>query len=246
MAISTETEALLDLYNQKISLDTQQLTQISAVQAGYTITTGVGSSDYIKIWGPTEVIENYNVPIEKLDNRIVELNNQIVDLQNIVLDVGQAANAVGCGTTGYFDAFSFIGFSTITVPGDQLNYRGYTYTSPNPFSAINGVLTTGNSGIGTQDYITQPALGIYYGPIGTGGICAGYATSITNLNSQIVGIQNTRDNLITKVNFLKIGRSQYELQNYAYNQSTAQTTTSLATSNLIVDFLQDPANEEWL
>ena len=77
MAISTQTEALLYLYNQKLSLDTQQLSQISTIQAGYTIQTGTEPTDQIKIWGPTEIIENYNVPIEKLDNRIIELNTEI-------------------------------------------------------------------------------------------------------------------------------------------------------------------------
>mgnify|MGYP003334245196 CR=1 FL=1 len=73
MSISTQTAALLDFYNQKISLDKKQLDQITSVQTGYTITTGVGSSDYIKVWGPSDVIENYREPIEKIDNRILEI-----------------------------------------------------------------------------------------------------------------------------------------------------------------------------
>ena len=149
MAISTQTEALLDLYNQKLSLDTQQLSQINTVQSGYTIMTGIGSTDQIKIWGPTSVIENYNLPIQKLDNKIIEINDQIVNLQNQILTVGQAANAVGCGTTGIF-FFTPLGFSTVTVYEDQLKYRGYTFTSPNPFAPIGGNLITSNSGLGTQ------------------------------------------------------------------------------------------------
>ena len=245
MAISTQTEALLDLYNQKLSLDTQQLSQISTVQSGYTITTGIGASDQIKIWGPTDVIANYNPPIEKLDNRIIEINDEINVLQQLVLSTGQEANSVGCGTTGIF-LFTPIGFSTVTVVSDQLNYRGYTFTAPNPFSVITGTLINSNSGIGTEDYITQPVLGGYFGPIGTDGICAGYATSIENLESQITSLQNQRNPLIEKVNFLKAGRSQYELQNYGLEQSKVQVNSAIGISSSIIGFLEDPANAEWL
>jgi hypothetical protein len=244
MAISTETQALLDLYNQKISLDTQQLSQINTVQTGYTITTGIEPSDQIKMWGPPVVIENYNLPIRKLDNRIIEINDQIDNLQSQILSVGQSANAVGCGTTGIF--IFTVGFNTITVYQDQLRYRGYTFTAPNPFSSIDGTLINNNSGIGTEDYIAQPILGVYYGPIGTAGICAGYATSITNLTNAIVELRSERDPLIQKVNFLKSGRSQYELQNYALDQSKVQMNTAINASSSIIGFLQDPANAEWL
>lgn len=246
MAISTNTEALISLYNQKVSLDTQQLSQINLIKEGYNIQTE--GENPIRIWGPEEVIDYYNEPIEKLDTRIVQLNNQIVGLQNTILNVGQAANAVGCGTTGYFVAYflAFTGFSTVTVYADTVPYRGYTYTSPNPFSPINGTLTSGNAGIGTETLTGITSIGVYYGPIGTGGICAGYATSITNLNAQIVGIQSTRNALIVKANLLKSGRSQYQLQNYAYNQSTSVVNSQITKSNTIINFLEDPANEEWL
>lgn len=245
MSISTQTGALIDLYNQKISLDKKQLDQVTSVQNGYTITTGVGASDYIKIWGPSEIIENYNYPIKKLDNKIVELNANISNLQSQVLSVGQAANSVGCGSTGYFIGTSFVPNTTTTVNQDNLNYRGYSYTFPNPFSQINGILSNTNLGIGTQNYITQSSIGSYYDFTGIGS-CVGYATSITNLNNQIVGIQSTRDDLINKVNFLKLGRSQYELQNYAYNQSKEQINTSIGISSSIISFLEDPNNKEWL
>jgi len=245
MAISTQTEALLDLYNQKLSLDTQQLSQINTVQTGYTITTGIGTTDHIKIWGPTDVIANYNPPIQKLDNRIIEINDQINVLQNEILSVGQAANAVGCGTTGIF-FFTPIGFSTVTVNQDQLRYRGYTFTAPNPFAVIDGTLITSNSGIGTQDYIADVPIGDYFGPIGSDGVCAGYATSIANLTNAIVGLRNQRDPLIEKVTFLKAGRGQYELQNYGLEQSKAQVNTAIGISSSIIGFLQDPTNAEWL
>jgi hypothetical protein len=245
MAITTETEALIEIYNQKLSLDNKQLLQINAVQSGYTITTGIGDTAKIKIWGPNEVIENYNVPIKKLDNRIIELNTQIDNLQSQILVLGQQANSVGCGTTGIFET-SPVGFTTIPVYQDVLNYKGYTFTGINPFSDIQGTLSTGNSGIGTQNYITQVSIGSYFGPIGTGEICAGYSNSITDLNNQIITIQTSRNDLINKVNFLKTARTQYELQNYAYEQSKSQLNTSIAVSDSILSFLEDPANADWL
>jgi hypothetical protein len=241
MAISTQTEALLDLYNQKLSLDTQQLSQINVVQNGYTIQTGTEPTDQIKIWGPTDVIANYNVPIEKLDNRIIELNTEIQNLQTDLLDVKQTANSNGC--PGFVWE---IGFTTTTAFGDNLNYKGYTYTSPNPFSAITGTLTEPNSGIGTFNYVTQSVLGSYFGPIGDIGPCATYAEQIDILETQIVELQSSRDPLIEKVNFLKAGRSQYELQNYGLEQSKAQVNSAIGISSTIVSFLQDPANAEWL
>lgn len=245
MAITTETEALIELYNQKISLDTKQLLQINTVQSGYTITTGIGDTGKIKIWGPDEVIQNYNVPIKKLDNRIVQLNTQIDNLQSQILALGQDANSVGCGTTGIFET-SPVGYTTITVYQDVINYRGYVFTGINPFSEIQGSLSTGSSGIGTENYVTQVAIGSYYGPIGTGGLCVGYSNSITNLTNQITPIQSERNDLIVKVNFLKNGRIQYELQNYAYEQSKTQLNTSIQVSDSILGFLENPENEEWL
>jgi hypothetical protein len=245
MAISTQTEALVDLYTQKLELDRKQLEQINTVQAGYTIKTGIGSTDQIKIWGPTEVIQNYDVPIIKLDKEIVNLNVQIANLQDAVLSVGQSANSVGCGTTGIFPETP-VGYSTVTVYQDQVNYKGYSYSGSNPYSEISGSLTIPNSGLGTMSYVTQVAIGSYFGPISAAGTCAGYATSITNLNDQISTLQLERNGLIEKVNFLKIGRSQYQLQNYAYEQSKTQINTSIGISSSILSFLKDPTNSEWL
>ena len=259
MPISTQTEGLLNLYNQKIELDQKQLGQVTTVQSGYTIATGIGTTEQIKVWGPSEVIENYNYPIQKLDNRILELNNQIAGLETELLNVGQTANNCGCGgSVGFSTTYVpyFIGINTITVYQDSVNYKGYTFSGTNPFAGISGTINTSNLGIGTETKILLSSIGVYYGNVGVArttlpvcpGVtnCAGYATSITNLTNSIVGLQSSRDALITKVNFLKAGRCQYELQNYAYNQSTAQLNSSIGISSTIIGFLQDPNNAEWL
>lgn len=249
MAISTETENLINFYNQKISLDNAQISQINTVENGYTIKTGIGSTEQIIIWGPNDLISNYDVPIEKLDTRIVEINNEIAELQNDIAVWGETANSVGCGTTGWS-----IGFTTTIVYEDQVRYKGYSYSGQNPFEAIDGILTIVNSGIGTQSYIQQVAIGSYFSPIGTcynlftctTQICAGYATSISNAQSQISTLQSERNGLISKVNILKNGRSGFELQQYAYTRSKERLNQQIQDTQSIITFLTDPANDEWL
>lgn len=250
MGISTQTEDIIRFYNQSISLDLNQITQINSVEVGFAVTTGIGSTQQIRVWGPQELINNYNIPTQKLDKEIVSINNQIKELQQLVLDIGQQANSVGCGTTGWS-----LGFTTITVFQDQSRYRGYTYTEPNPFSGTDGVLTDGNAGIGTEDYISLVAIGSYFSPINvcnipflgcTSGECTGYATSIANLNSQISDLQDERNNLIDKVNTLKISRADFELQQYAYEQSKNRLNQKIQKTQNILTFLRDPNNAQWL
>ena len=67
MGISTQTEDIIKFYNQSISLDLNQITQINSVEVGFAVTTGIGSTQQIRVWGPQEIIDNYNVPIQKLE-----------------------------------------------------------------------------------------------------------------------------------------------------------------------------------
>jgi len=250
MAISTQTEALIELYNQKISSDTKQLSQVNYVQTGYTIQTGIGETEYVKVWGPSEVIENYNVPIQKLDNRIVEINTQINNIKQNILTIGQQANIAGCGTTGA---------PHVSVATSTINCKVYAFSGTNPFAESTQSLSTSNIGVGVQNSVITVGLGSYHGDVETcynsiaigcttapGGSCVAAATSITNLTNQIPALIQQRDDLITKVNFLKNARVDYQLQNYAYNQSKTQINASIGISSTIIDFLEDPNNAEWL
>lgn len=246
MAISTQTEALIDLYNQKLSSDTTQLQQINYVQTGYTIQTGIGETEYVKVWGPQEVIENYNYPIEKLDDRILELNNQIVGLRNNILTIGQNASTAGCGTTA----------SSVTVTAPSVSCKVYAFSGNNPFAESTQTLSSSNLGIGVTNSIVNVTLGTYNSGINScytvgcssapGGSCVAAATSITYFENQITPLATERDNLMIKVNFLKNARVDYELQNYAYTKSTAQINASIGISSSIISFLEDPNNAEWL
>lgn len=252
MGISTQTEDIIKFYNQSISLDLNQITQINSVEVGFAVTTGIGSTQQIRVWGPQELIDNYNVPIQKLDKEIVSINNQIRDLQELKLDIGQEANSVGCGTTAWSEGS---GFTTTIVLRDESKYAGYGYTAPNPFYEIDGVLTNGNAGIGTKTYINPVSIGSYFDPIQdcndfllgcTSELCTGYATSITNIQSQITSLQSERNDLIDKVNTLKESRSDFEIQQYAYTQSKNRLNQKIQRTQDILTFLQDPDNAQWL
>ena len=245
MAISTQTEALLDLYNQKLTLDQQQLEQINIVQNGYTIQTGIGSTEQVKIWGPEEIIENYTAPIKKLDNRILELNNQITDLKNNILSIGQSASTAGCGTTA----------SYVSVAASTISCKVYAFSGGNPFSETTETLSSTNLGVGVTNSVVIVGLGSYSGDVGTcyttctgapGGSCTAAAASITYYENQIPSLLEERDDLMIKVNFLKNARVDYELQNYAYNRSKVQINNSIGISSSIISFLENPDNEEWL
>jgi hypothetical protein len=248
MAISTQTQALIDFYEQKNVLDTNQISQVNIVKTGYTIDRKDGSTP-IKIYGPDELISNFAPAINAIDQEIITINNQIKNLQQVVLGIGTIANSVGCGSTEWS-----VGFTTVTVLQDNLNYKGYSYNSPNPFSQTTGNLNTSSIGIGTHDFISQVSIGTYYDPVGTcnnimlctSELCTGYATSISNLNSSISTLQAERNGLMTKVNYLKGQRISFELQKYAYDQSIQKINEQITISNLIIDFLKDPANDEFL
>ena len=254
MAISTQTQDLINFYNQKKSLDAKQLEQINFVQKGYTLKTGVGETETLRVWGQDEIIDNYTFSIKNLDSKILELNSNIVLLQREILELGESANAVGCGTTGIFED-SPPGFTTVTVFKDQVKYKGYTYSGNNPFEGTEGDITSENIGIGTFNEVVQVSIGSYFGPINQcngllclipSNSCTGYADSISELENQIPSIRSERDDLIETVNFLKKGRSDYELQNYSYEQAKSEINTSIQASNNILEVLKDPDNSEFL
>jgi hypothetical protein len=257
MTISTSTEALISLYQQKINSDVEQKEQITYTENGFTYS--LPSGEEYKLYGIQETLQYFNEPIEKIDKKIIEINNKIVGLQNTILDVGQTANSCGCGGGVGFSTLGvsfFVGLNTITVTADTIPYRGYSFTSPNPFSEISGTLISSNVGIGTEDLVGSTSLGVYYGNVGVArttlpicpGVtnCTGYATSISNLDNQVTSLQTERNDLITKVNYLKKERTRFQVRKYGFDRQKEELDAEINTSNTIISFFQDPANEEWL
>lgn len=235
MAISTQTEALIDVYTQQISLNLSQIEQSTNVLNGYTINRG---PDYpeIKIWGPQEVIDNFSPAINALDNKIVEVNGEIQALQYQILSVGLAANGVGCGTTG----------TIVYVNRDNVKYKQYSYTAPNPFSETVGILTNTTIGYGATNFIDYTGIGSYYGDLVTYGECTAQHNQIVSIQTTINEKIGIRSDLLNKANILKEQRSSFELQKYAYNESINKLNAQIGICSSIIEFLQDPANDEWL
>lgn len=266
MAISTNTESLISIYEQKIETDSEQIEQVIYTENGFTVQ--LPDDKEYKLYGIDETLGFFNEPIQKIDTKIVEINNQIVSLQQQILQVGQDANDCGCGgATGFSTSGLFpyiytpflLGINTITVYADTIPYRGYSYTSPNPFQEINGTLNSGNVGIGTEDLVGQSSLGVYFGDIGIArtdintspicpGVttCSGYPIQISAIEAQITPLQAERNSLITKVNYLKKERSRFQIRKYGFDRQKEELNAEIASSNSIVSFLQDPANDEWL
>ena len=71
MAISTQTQDLINFYNQKKSLDVKQIEQINFVQKGYTLKTGVGETETLRVWGQDEIIDNYTFSINILEPKFL-------------------------------------------------------------------------------------------------------------------------------------------------------------------------------
>lgn len=247
MAISTESKNLSDFYKQKIALDTEQLNQLKViVDDGYDFRTGAGETAGVKIWSTTELLSLFNSIIEPLDAQVVVANSQITTLQNQILTTGLEANSVGCGGT-----WGGVGIVTITVYEDRVKYTGYDFSGSNPFNEVNGTINNNNVGLGTYNFVTQVAIGTYYGPIDScnisspffftcdSGDCENYADTITNLNSQITSLQSTRNSLNTNINVLKEERIRYELQDYAYRKSKQNIQADIQNSQTILGFLQN-------
>ena len=137
---------------------------------------------------------------------------------------------------------------------DDLKYKTYSFTSPNPYSESTGDLTSSNSGIGTQTFVTQVSIGSYRGNIGTcyslflctDEICIGFANTISALNAQIQTKQSERNNLNNIVNELKRNRTEFKMQKYAYDETTNKLNSQIQTTQNIINFLENPDYDEWL
>ena len=139
----------------------------------------------------------------------------------------------------------------------SVSCKVYAFSGSNPWVQSTQTLSSSNLGVGVQNSIVNITLGTYRANIGTcstitgcagapGGSCVAAATSITFYESLITPLATERDDLITKVNFLKNDRITYQLQSYGYNRSISQLQSQKTSSETSLSFLQDPANEEWL
>ena len=236
MSISTQTEALIELYETKVERDQTQLVQINNTIAGYEINTG---SNIVKIYGVTENLSNFNIPISGLDNQIVGITSNIYNLYQDIVGIATLANFNGCPTT--IDENTGI----TTVYADVVSYRTYNFTFPNVFGTSTGAITTGNLGIGTQTFISQVAIGTYSQFDSNNEVCGIASAAIVSKLAQINTLISQRDPYISNVNTLKAARVNYQLEQVGYNQSVIQITGQISESNSILTILKNSSLQEF-
>ena len=169
----------------------KQLVQINSIIAGYEINTG---TQIVKIYGVTQNLANFNVPISGLDYQIVGINSSIYFLYQDIVGIATQANFNGCPASPA---------GITTVYADVVSYRTYNFTFPNVFGTSTGTITTGNLGIGTQNFISQVAIGTYFEFDSNIGVCGIASAAINAKLSQINTLAIQRDSYISSVNSLK-------------------------------------------
>jgi len=236
MAISTQTKALIELYENKVQRDQTQLIQINTTIAGYEINTG---TNIVKIYGVTENLSNFSIPIIGLDNQIVGITSNIYNLYQDIVGIATNANANGC--PAIIDENTGIS----TVYADTVSYRSYNFTFPNVFGTSTGTITTGNLGIGTQTFISQVAIGTYFPFDSNTGACGIASAAINSKLAQINTLAIQRNSYISNANSLKAARVKYQLEQLGYNQSIIQINSQIAESNSILTILKNSSLQEF-
>ena len=237
MPAGPETEYLIESYKRAIKQDQTQLEQLDQVIKGLVIKTEEDEEPTAIIEGVNDQINRFDPSTKGLDTRILSLNDQIRGLQEQIVGLGQSANVFGCVGLG----------TTVTsVIGDQVNLHIWSFTSPNPFSQSQQVLTANNLGVGTYNGISTVSIGTYANFASDDGVdCAGYATSISNLQAQITPLRTQRNEVITEINILKEERSRYQLQKYGYDVSITQLNAEITKKQNLIVALEDPDNQQW-
>lgn len=236
MAISTNTEALIDLYEKKVKDDQKQLTQINQVIAGFQVDTG---TEIIKINGVTETLTNFNVPISGLDREIVGITSNMYILYRDIVGIATQANFDGCPAT----IDENVGITTVYA--DVVNYRTYNFTFPNVFGTSTGNITTANLGIGTETFISKVAIGTYFEFDSGIGICGIASAAINAKLSQINTLASQRNSYVTNVNSLKSARVKYQLEEFGYNQTIIQITGQIANNNAVLNILKNSSLQQF-
>ena len=236
MTISTQTKSLIELYENKIKQDETQLVQINNIIEGYEVDTG---TQIVKIYGVTKNLANFNIPISGLDNQIVGITSNIYNLYQDIVGIATQANFDGC------PAVVDINTGITTVYADVVSYRTYNFTFPNVFGTSTGTITTANSGIGTQTFISQVAIGTYFEFDSGIGICGIASAAINTKLSQINTLASQRNSYVTNVNSLKSARVKYQLEQLGYNQSLVQINAQIANSNAVLNILKDSSLQQF-
>ena len=202
-------------------------------------------------------VQNYKDLASISDRDLLDKVTQINQKKNEIIILMENAISTGC-TSVLTETPSSVGIGS-TVHNDSATIQKYQfddYSTSNPYVSSTVDLTISNSGDGYSTQYTVSAgssVGLYttigydathwsnMGGSGNGEtICAGYASSITNLIVEIENLQSLIDtNLITDTNTLKDKKSDSELfvwgQKRQETKLEAQKTSNENTKTLITD-----------
>jgi hypothetical protein len=236
MAKGPKTEYLIGSYNRSIDRNKTDLVELNKTYKGYDITAVDGEPPVYIIEDIEAMIDRFDPSSKGLDTRIYQINSQIQNIQNQILVLGQTANALGCGT--YTN-------SVESVVEDRVILHKWAFTYPNPFDKSTETLSPSNIGIGTYDGVIQVSIGTYVGFSTYGGICVGYANSITTLSNSLTTYRAERNAVISQINVIKEERTRYQIQKYGYEKSLMRVNEEINKKNTLINALNDPQNQQY-
>jgi len=169
-------------------------------------------------------------------------SNVTANFGNIITGSPDTAigTAVGLGTT------SIVGYATVR----QDAWRGYyyppiedeDYTTNSPLEGQDWItITSSNLGIGVsvslwENYSGGTVIGTVYSISTTS--CAGYATSLALLNSQITALRSGIATYRSAGNIMKDLKTKYDLQIWAYNRTIQTNNDTIAGLSSAITLLQ--------
>jgi len=237
MVVGPDTKYLIESYKRAIKQDQTQLEQVDQVINGIVIRTEDEEEPTAIIEGVNDQINRFDPSTKGLDTRIISINSQIRNLQAQIVGLGQSANVFGCAN---------VEETVKEIAGDQVNLHTWAFAAPNPFAASQQVLTENNLGVGTYNGISTVSIGTYYDFTSDDGAeCAGYANSISTLESQITPLRTQRNEVIAEVNILKEERARYQLQKYGYDVTKAELNAEIAKKQTLIVTLEKESNQQY-
>jgi len=191
-------------------------------------------------------IKNYEEIASVFDKDILYYNDIINQKKSQIASIQTTALGIGCSCLfGNADNINGVACGIgSTIRQDDANINVYTditnYSSSNPFKSEIQNLSFSNLGQGFQNIISNNAgtiltnnygtvTGFAFTTVGIGttfsttvipsAVCAGYATSINTLASEIAELRKNRDRYITEINDLKDLKNDEEFRRWGNRQS---------------------------
>lgn len=225
--IGTQTQELIRILEEEVADNNEAIPYISA--GLNTVTT---------------VINDFTPSINGVQQQILSIVNDINDLKSQQVSIGISANLIGCGigTTGE------CAIGVYTVYATNVYWTDYAYAVPDPWEESSAPITSSNLGKGFNLQIvntdTAVAIGTFCDFSGDIG-CASFANQINNLETQIISLQGTLPPLVNGINPVMLERSDYLMQEFAFEQSINILDSDTSTINNSLASLENPTLQQY-